>query len=75
LFGAWPFTLGMSMNVGGVSPALEAATSTSSGGSTDQVQLQAAISMQKKSQDLVAEQTRELIASATGVGQNLDVRA
>jgi hypothetical protein len=37
------------------------------------VQLQAAVSMQKKSQDMVAEQTRELIASATGVGQSLDV--
>jgi len=64
----------MSMSVGGVSQVVAAATSGASGGSTDQVQLQAAISMQKKSQDLVAEQTRELIASATGVGQNLDVR-
>jgi hypothetical protein len=62
----------MSMSVGGVSQATAAATSAQASGS-DQVQLTAAISMQKKSQDLVAEQTRELIASATGVGQSLDV--
>jgi hypothetical protein len=36
--------------------------------------LQAAISMQKKSQDLVAEETRLLIASATGVGTRIDVQ-
>jgi hypothetical protein len=48
--------------------------SVSGAGSSNEVQLQAAISMQKKSQDLVAEQTRLLIASATGVGTRLDVQ-
>jgi hypothetical protein len=63
----------MSISVGGASAAAATATSAE-GASTNQVQLQAAISIQKKSQDLVAEQTQALIASATGVGQNLDVR-
>jgi hypothetical protein len=50
------------------------AASVSGAVSSNQVQLQAAISMQKKSQDLVAEQARLLIASATGVGTRTDVQ-
>jgi len=57
-----------------VSGATTVPASVSSAGSSNEVQLQAAISMQKKSQDLVAEQTRMLIASATGVGTRLDVQ-
>jgi hypothetical protein len=61
----------MSM-IGGVSSAAPVATSRAV--SSNNVQLVAAISMQKKSQDLVAEQTQELIASATGVGTKIDAR-
>jgi hypothetical protein len=63
----------MSMSVGGVSPALSTGTSAQAGGSNE-VQLQAAIGVQKKAQDLQADQVRTLIASATGVGRSLDVQ-
>jgi hypothetical protein len=72
--GKRPFGVGMNMSLGGVSAALPVSTSAAGSGDTNDVQLQASISMQKKAQDLVAEQARMLIASATGVGGNLDVR-
>jgi hypothetical protein len=63
----------MSMSVGGVGGPVPVASSQAASGSSS-VQAEAAVSVQKKSQDLNAELTTQLIASATGVGQRLDVK-
>jgi hypothetical protein len=56
-------------SVGVVSP--QAVSEAASG--KDQVQGEAAVSMMKKAMDLNASITQTLIASATGVGNKLDV--
>lgn len=64
----------MSMSVGSVGAALPVAVSGAAEGGND-VQAVAAVNMQKKSQDIQSEQVQLLIASATGVGQKIDVKA
>lgn len=56
-------------SVGGVSPA--AVSDVASG--KDQVQGEAAVSILKKAMEADASTVKTLIASATGVGQKLDV--
>ena len=63
----------MSMSVGGCVGAVcpESVSETASG--KDQVKGEAAVSILKKAMEADADAVKTLIASATGVGQKLDV--
>jgi hypothetical protein len=68
-FAGVPFYAAMGMSLGGVNSPLTAAASSAGAG----VQGQMAIGVLKKAQQVDAESVKQLIASATGVGQKLDV--
>lgn len=60
------------MNIGSVGGALPVAVSNAEPGT---MQMTAAISMMKKAEQVEADTAQKLIASASGVGQRLDVVA
>ncbi len=61
----------MAMTVGSVDSPLTTAASAAPDG--NQVQAQIAVAVLKKAQTIDAEAVKLLIASATGIGQRLDV--
>ncbi|HMJ55107.1 MAG TPA: hypothetical protein VK540_23685 [Polyangiaceae bacterium] len=63
----------MSLSVGSCVGAVSPENVSEAASGTDQVQGEAAVSMLKKAMETDASIVQTLIASVTGVGQNLDV--
>ena len=63
----------MSMSVGSYAGAVSPEQVSEAASGKDQIQGEAAISMLKKAMEVDASTVKTLIASATGVGQKLDV--
>jgi hypothetical protein len=70
---AVPFRLSMSMAIGSSVGAVSPAVVSEAASSGNQVQGEAAVSILKKAMENDANIAQQLIASATGVGQKLDV--
>jgi hypothetical protein len=63
------------MNIGGVGAGNLPVAVNASVDSGNPVQAAASVTVLKKAEDVQADTARKLIASATGVGQTLDVHA